>query len=129
MENRGIYKVYREERTKGLTYRQIADKYNTSYQNIAHACGRYQPSQFQYYRTTACIYPNFRKWLNATKLSRAELLRKMSAAGCGTSQAKLNYILRGERQPSKARIDFFIKLTGLTYENLFYEEKETTNDN
>ena len=129
MENKGIYKVYREERTKGLSYRQIADKYNTSYQNIAHACGRYQPSQFQYYRTTACIYPHFRRWLNDNKLSRAELLRKMSAAGCGTSQSKLNNILRGEGQPHKAMIDFFIKLTGLTYERLFETEERIKDDN
>ena len=63
------YELYRLEREKGLSYREIASKYGVSMQNIAQACAKSNPCHFRFWTDEQCIYPNVRNWLNENKIS------------------------------------------------------------
>ena len=117
------YEIYREEREKGLTYREIADKYGVTRQNVAQCCAKYNPKHFHIWTERMCIYPNVRKWLNENKISKSELVRRMGVrVHAGTNSVVSSY-LRGEHYPPKQTIDKLLSVTGLTYEKFFKTDK------
>ncbi len=118
----GMYKIYREEREKGLTYREIADKYNVTWQNVQRACGKVNAQLFRVVTAEKCIYPNLRKWMNLNKVGNSELLRRMDMLPGGTNQSRLRELLKGTYQPRKPMIDKLIVITGMPYEKLFEVE-------
>ena len=120
------YELYRQEREKGLTYREIAEKYGVSYQAVAQACGKSQPIRFRFWTKDMCIYPNVRKWLNENKITYRELFRRLGWETCGKNYTYLGNWLRGENYPRKQIIDKFLSVTGLTYEQ-FFDTKEKEN--
>lgn len=113
------YEIYRKERDAGLTYKEIAEKYGVSKQNVAQSCAQYHPRFFKFWTPSRCVYPNVRKWLNDNKMTTAEMVRRM---GCknhtNTNQSMRNY-LRGKDYPPKLKIDKLLAITGLTYEQFF----------
>lgn len=117
--NQGKYELYRAERDKGLSYREIAEKYGVTYQNVAIACGKHNPSRFRYHKENGVIYPNVRQWMNDNKISIAEALRRMGFSTSTNNSNMLSCVLRGKHNPRKEMIDKLIGLTGLTYEKLF----------
>ena len=117
------FEIYREERSKGLTYREIAAKYGVSRQVVAQACGRYQPARFQYVTETGCVYVNLRNWMNANKVNKSELLRRMGLETLPVNIARWSSYLSGRVDPPKKCIDMLIAATGLSYEELFYMEE------
>jgi transcriptional regulator with XRE-family HTH domain len=127
--NKGRYKLYRQERDKGLTYREIALKYGVSYQNVAQACSTHQLARFRYHRADSIIYPNLLKWLNDNKINTSELLRRLGLETTASNYERLCKILSGKLQPRKPLIDKLIEITGLTYENLFKESEEKKDEN
>lgn len=115
------YKLYREERKKGLTYQQIADKYGVSRQTIGCACRVYNPNKFRYVTAKGCIYVNLREWMNKNKVGTTELTRRLGYECAGQNLERVRWTLRGTYQPRKPYIDKLIEITGLTYEKLFEE--------
>lgn len=124
MKRKGIYKVYQQEREKGLTYREIAEKYGVTWQNVQCACGTRNPCNFQFFSDERCVYVNLRKWLNVNKVSTSELLRRCGIAAAGKNQERMRLILKGKTQPRKPTIDKLIAVTGLPYEKLFEQDVE-----
>ena len=77
-----------------------------------------------YHKATehSCIYPNLRRWMNENRVNRYELLERMGYVADGRSYYNIRDILTGRVLPKKDKIDLLIKVTGLTYEELFYQE-------
>lgn len=113
------YEIYREEREKGLTYKQIAEKYGVSKQNVAQCCGKYNPNRFRFWTAELCVYPNVRNWLNENKISKAELIRRMGVRFHSNTNAVVRGYLKGKTYPPKQTIDKLLSITGLTYEEFF----------
>ena len=64
------------------------------------------------------IYPSFEKWLQDRNMSIVELAHALNMVGNG-----LYEILYGFRQPRMSTIRKMLSVTGLTFEELFKEEK------
>lgn len=116
------WEIYRAERDKGLTYREIAEKYGVSHQCVAIACARFSPTHFRYITEKGCIYVNLRNWMNKNMVSISELARRMGYQGSATSSTRISEYLAGRSNPRKQFIDKMIEVTGLPYEKLFEED-------
>lgn len=114
------YEIYRAEREKGLTAAQIAQKYGVSRQAVASAVGKYDPFAYKIVTEEQCVYPLWRGWMNAHKISRAELCRRMGHVGAGMNISRLSAYMRGTQSPPKFIIDKLLRATGLKYEELFW---------
>ena len=117
------YEIYREERAKGLTYKQIAEKYGVSKQNVAQCCCQDNAKHFRVWTAETCVYPNVRKWLNDNKITKAELIRRMGVRVHSNPVAVIGGYLRGYSYPPKQTIDKLLSVTGLTYEKFFKTDK------
>lgn len=113
------YEIYRAERERGMTYREIADKYGVSKQNVAQACGKMRDNWFKPYTSDEVVYPNLLRWLNENRISRSEMLRRMGQAWGVAHQGDLTRWFRGASYPQKRTIDKLIEVTGLSYEELW----------
>ena len=120
------YELYRQDREKGLKYREIAEKYGVSYQNVAQACGKAQPSRFRFWTKDMCVYPNLREWLNENKITYRELCRRLGWETCRVNYTYFGAWFRGKNYPRKQVIDKLLSVTGLTYEQ-FFDTKEKEN--
>lgn len=114
--------LYREEREKGLNYRQIAEKYGVSYQAVHNALAQHAPHLFKPLTEKQVVYPNLRRWMNENKVGKREFIRRMDLVVSGKTVQNLSSWLAGKTYPSKKNIDLMLKITGLTYEELFQEE-------
>jgi transcriptional regulator with XRE-family HTH domain len=114
--------LYSAEREKGLTYKQIAEKYGVSCQAVHSACAKSAPHLFKPYNERQVVYPFLRRWMNDNKVSRRELVRRMGHIAAGRSNMNMAGWLRGETYPNKQNIDLLLQVSGLTYEELFYRE-------
>lgn len=115
--------AYRKDRELGMTFQQIADKYGVSRQTVAEATCR-QGYQFRHFTKERCVYPFLRRWLNENKVSVSEFTRRMGLAGSSNSRNIYSNYFKGKQYPSKQVIDGILKVTGLTYEKLFYREDD-----
>lgn len=115
--------LYIADRNAGLTYREIAKKHGVSHQAVAQACGKYAPQLFKRYTEKEVVYPNLRNWLNENKVSRRELARRMGATEVLEASGRISRWFRGMGFPQKESIDKILKVTGLTYEELWEEEQ------
>lgn len=106
---------YLADRENGLTYREIAEKYGITYQAAHASCMAAGGYSKKLISQRGCIYPNLRKWLNADKERQDRFFQ-------ATSYCCIRQILNGNQQPKKNVIDHMMKLTGMTYEELFAEE-------
>ena len=112
------------DREAGMTCREIAEKYGVSYQRVQAVVGKYSPPHFQYITERGCIYPNLRTWMNTNKVSRSELVRRMGLEAYPNNIVNLSSVIVGRTSPRKAYIDRMLQATGMTYETLFYTEKQ-----
>lgn len=113
--------LMRADRAQGMRYEQIGKKYGISRQYVYQLIGGETKSRFKTLTEKDCIYPNLRKWMNENKVSRVELTRRLFGNGYANNQNYLCNWLKGKRYPLKKNIDRLIKVTGLTYEELFKE--------
>lgn len=113
-----------EDRDTGMTYREIAAKHGVSYQYVNQVCGKYNPERFRFIKKESCIYPNWRKWMNDEKCSRAELLRRMNLVAVSENCVRLGAYMKGEISPRKYVIDKLLSITGMTYEKMFAMEDD-----
>lgn len=110
----------RQLRKQGLKHKEIAERFGVSTQYVSVVCGGSSPGRFAAVGEE-CIYPNLRKWMNENEVSRSEFLRRMGIDVHTSNLQRLGHYIRGEAQPRKPYIDKMLKVTGLTYEVLFYE--------
>ena len=107
--------LYMADRARGLTYRQIGEKYGVTGQSVQICCAKQGESPRKYLTPGNCIWPNLRVWLNADRERAERFFRAMK----GTT---IRDILKGIRQPKKNVIDRMLAITGMTYEEMFKEE-------
>ena len=111
--------LFRAERAKGKTYKEIAEMYGVSHQRVAQVCCRQKDHQFRPFTEERCIYVNLRNWLNENKISLSEFARRCSNTVNGPTLNRFGGILRGSNYPNKQTIDKILAVTGLTYEQLW----------
>ena len=109
--------IAKEMLENGHTYKEVGDYFGVSRQRI-HALfpssskrARHKPGEYNY------IYPNVNKFMKDNKLSLMEMYR-----GTGIHYNHLHKIFYGEQNPSKRIIDKLLNYTGMTYEEMFYQE-------
>lgn len=112
----------KQDREAGMTCREIAEKYGVSHQWVHSVVGRYSPERFRYVKEQACVYPNLRNWMNANKVGKREMLRRMGLEAYPKNSTYLYTVMTGRRSPRKTYIDRMLQVTGMTYEELFYTE-------
>ena len=111
--------IYRQERDKGLSYNEIAEKYKVSKQAVAQACGRHQPARFTPVNEKNCPYVGLREWINSNKVTLKELTRRLDIEAFPVNTARVRNFISGTKNPRKPFIDKLISVTGLSYERLF----------
>lgn len=101
----------------GCTYQEVAKHFGVSRQRV-HALfpyiskrARHKAGEYNY------IYPNVNKYMKDNKISLMEMYRKT-----GINYNQLHRIFYGESNPSKKTIDKLLDYTGMTYEEMFYQE-------
>lgn len=114
--------MYRRDRESGMTLQEIAKKPGVSHQAVAMACSKFNVSYFRPVSEKQCIYPGLRAWMNENKVGQAELIRRMGKGIGGRTSERIRCILRGNHDPKKNEIDLMLKVTGLTYEEMFKED-------
>ena len=114
---------YMQARKQGMTYRQIAQKYGVTPQAVAAACAIHAPGHFKPYTETEVVYPKLCKWLNDNEVSRNEFARRMGLAPYAKNCYRVSDYFRGKNYPLKETIDKMLRVTGLTYEELFSLEE------
>ena len=113
------YEEYAALRQSGMTYREIAEIYGCSRQNIAQRLTR-KTSSYKGYGETRCVYAGLRNWLNENSVCVSELLRRMYGENPASGDvSRCSRLLKGELSLRKPEIDAIIAVTGLTYEELF----------
>ena len=111
------------ERQNGKTYRQIAQKYGVTPQAVAAACAIHAPGHFKPYTEKEVVYPKLRKWLNDNEVSRNEFARRMGLTPYAKNCYRVSDYFRGRNYPLKETIDKMLRVTGLSYEELFSLEE------
>lgn len=111
--------VFLQERQSGLTCQEIANKYGVSKQYVSQLCSKHNPSYFHHWSSTACVYPNVRRWLNDNKITCAELLRRLNLSNHSANHIRFRGYLSGKCYPPKQTIDNLLAVTGLTYEQFW----------
>lgn len=108
-------------RDQGLKYREIAEMFGCTPQYVSSVCSKRNPAYFIPIGSE-CPYTNLRKWMNDHKVSRAEFLRRMGLTVTTGNYERFNSYLNGACFARKPYIDKMLKVTGMTYEELFYTE-------
>lgn len=111
--------LYRAEREQGYSAMEIANRYGVSHQAVCQACGKWSPGHFKRFSEKSVVFPNLRRWLNDTRMTRAEFIRRLGCVNGGNSNDQLRRLLNGTAQPRKKTIDKMLEITGLTYEEMF----------
>lgn len=113
--------LYIADRNAGMTYREIAAKHGVSHQRVQQACTGKRGPKFKPYKPEECIYPNLRRWLNENEVNRSEFVRRMGFEVIGNRLPETAKWFTGKGYPTKKSIDRMLAVTGLTYEELFWE--------
>lgn len=111
-------------RAEGLSYREIAERCGCSVQNVQQVLGRRNKRHFHPFSEKQVIYEGLRKWLNDNQISVSELIRqKYGYRNGGNSHYYMTDRLSGKVKMNMDYIEFFLKLTGKTYEELFHSKE------
>lgn len=107
-------------RQQGLTYQEIADQYGVSYQAVAQQLRGSYHSCFRGVSKEKVVFDGLRDWMNDNEVGMMELMHRFHGHFVGgSSAANLREKLRGVRELKKRDIDELIRVTGLSYEELF----------
>jgi predicted transcriptional regulator len=113
--------MYIADRNSGMAYQDIADKYGVSRQCVQQACARECKAKFRY--NHSCIYPALKEWINENQVTTAELLRQLDMVRHQNNYDRIHKLLTGKQELKKHHIDKLLKMTGMTYEELFRGEE------
>ncbi len=114
--------LYAKEREAGKSVTEIAKMYGVSSQTVSQAIAKIRKGYFKHYTEESCVYPNLRKWLNDNRVTRSEFMRRMGMPPSSVNSARISSYFRGRVYPTKATIDKFLEVTGLTYEEFFQRD-------
>ena len=70
-----------------------------------------------------CVYPRIRKYMNDNKINMSKLTVMLFGENTTWDYAKVRKALKGENC-TKYIIDGILKVTGMTYEEAFFQEGE-----
>lgn len=107
-------------RDAGYVYREIAEHFGCSRQYVTEVCAAFNPSHFSPLRTER-YYPNVKKWCNKNKVHITELCRRCGLTPHANNYGRLKSAITIGSNPTKKTIDKLIRVTGMTYDELFWE--------
>ena len=111
-------------REAGYTHREIAEKCGCSQQYVSTMLARQNVKIFRKHTKKQVIFDGLRKWMDDNCVSSAELYRRMHGKNCiGTSANAFYGKLRGKNEFWMREINGIIRVTGLSYEELFLKEE------
>ena len=113
---------YLADRAKGMSYQEIAEKYGVSKWTVQNAIANQFPQNFRQFTEVNCVYPNLRNWLNENQVTLQEFTKRLVEIGHMGNSSAVGAWFRGVCYPTKVSIDRILKVTGLTYEQLFATE-------
>jgi transposase len=102
-------------REDGMTYDEIAAKFNVSRQCVHQTVRAYENFKV---KATACVYIGLRNWMNEHKVRVSKLILMCN---CNAHSHTMYDYLKGKHDMPKSVIDAILKVTGLTYEQTFGE--------
>lgn len=108
-------------REQGYTYQKIADISGLSKQRVSQLIGKTNYGHSKPLTEEQCVYPNLRKWMNENRVCRMELTRRMYNNMHGRAYQHVSIFLKGVTYIHKPFLDKLLKITGMTYEELFAE--------
>ena len=107
-------------RAQGLTYREIADKFGCSYQNVAQMLAGSSRKCFRTITPERVSFDGLRKWMNENQCGIADLMNRICGKRANGNVAdSLRRKFKGVTDFRKSEIDALIRITGLSYEELF----------
>lgn len=110
---------------KGLTYREVGERFGLTKQRVAQLIGKPDDRYFRTITPKMCIFSGLRKWLNENKVSRGAFVRKLYGGVYNrNSYARIWCFMDGTNDIPKRDIDKILSITGLTYEEAFKVESE-----
>jgi transposase len=101
-------------RTDGMTYDEIAAKFNVSRQCVHQTVKAYENFKV---KESACVYDGLRDWMDERniRISKFCNMREFN----GKSEASLRKYLRGDSDMPMSVINIILEITNLTYEEAF----------
>ena len=108
---------------EGYTVKEIAEKLGVSKTRIYQITYSKLLKSFKEITPEMNIYPNWRKWMNQNSCSVRMLVEVMGMDASSTNYNNVYGWMRGRCYPTKKNIDRILEATGLTYEQLFYQEE------
>lgn len=108
----------------GMTMDKIGEKFGVSRQRVFQIIGGNTMRHHSAVTPTKCIYIGLRNWLNDNDVSIMGMTRKMYGNSSPANYQHTKCVLNGKNNMRKFDIDKIIKITGLTYEKLFEEERK-----
>ena len=101
-------------RTAGMTYDEIATKFNVSRQCVHQTVQAYEKFKV---KESACVYDGLRQWMNERHMRIGQFCKLNEFNG--KTESSLRGYLRGKFDMPKSVIDIILEVTGLTYEETF----------
>lgn len=108
----------------GMTMEQIGEKFGITRQRVFQLIGGNKKRRSAVVTPEKCIYIGLRKWMNKNDVSVTEMTRKMYGNSTPVNYHHVREMLAGKLNMRKLDIDKIIKITGLTYEELFEESEK-----
>lgn len=108
---------------EGYTVKEIAEKLGVSRTRIYQITYSRMLNSFREITPEMNIYPNWRKWMNENSVSIRLFCELMGLDLSSTNYNNVYGWMRGRCYPTKKNIDRILEATGLTYEQLFYQEE------
>lgn len=108
---------------EGYTVKEIAEKLGVSKTRIYQITYSRMLNSFREITPEMNIYPNWRKWMNENSVSIRLFCELMGLDLSSTNYNNVYGWMRGRCYPTKKNIDRILEATGLTYEQLFYQEE------
>lgn len=99
----------------GYTLQEIGDKFGISKQRVSQLFP--QTNQKVSSAAEGCVYPNIARWMIENRAGFAAIAR-----GCNVTTPTIRYALTSGGNIRKGTIDAFLRFTGMTYEEAFFEE-------
>jgi predicted transcriptional regulator len=110
-------------REEGYSAKRVAEILGISRTRVYQMSYAKRHKNFEQITPEMNIYPNWRKWMNENSITTRMFVELM---GLDLSSRSYNCVygwMRGRCYPSKMNIDRILKTTGMTYEQLFYQEE------
>lgn len=108
---------------EGYTVKEIAEKLGVSKARIYQITYSKLLKSFKEITPETNIYPNWRKWMNQNSCSVRMFVEVMGMDASSTNYNSVYGWMRGRCYPTKKNIDRILEATGLTYEQLFYQDE------